>query len=533
MTPRHDSPSTAPVTTLPSLPSRLRSGLPTRALREAVIAEFGMRALAVPDLQGLLEEGTRLLAQTLRVEYVQVLERQPDERTLLLRAGVGWKDGLVGHATVEGGRRSLAGFTLQTRKPVILRDLQAETRFDAPPLLTAHGVVAGVTVLIGKAGHPFGVLGVQSRRRRRFSLDDVHFLQAIANVLAAAAARLQAEAGRAWAEYEYADTVGKAPVGIVRSSVDGRILFANPAFARLLGYASPAELTNLDMARDVYADLHERATVVTRYARAEDPVMSELQLKRRDGTSIWVLGHARVVRDDAGRLQGFEAFVIDVSERHRLEAERDGLAHQLIELQEAERRHLAGELHDEIGQLLTGLRLMIEAEGALGGLEEMHQLVKDVIGRVRDVSNDLRPPMLDDLGLRLTLVWHVERFRQQTGIAPHLTTVGLERRFPEPVELAAFRIVQEALTNVARHAQVPTVEVDVRVLPGRLSLCIDDQGPGFDLSAICPSARGLRGMRERARLLGGTCTVSTAPGTGVRVTAELPLCLKPTERPIP
>lgn len=136
------------------------------------------------------------------------------------------------------------------------------------------------------------------------------------------------------------------------------------------------------------------------------------------------------------------------------------LSRQLVEVHEAERRHLARELHDEIGQVLTGLKLAIEVNPRLKGnagkanLEQAKTLVNELMGQVRELSLDLRPAMLDDLGLLPTLLWYFERFTTRTQVAVDYEHTGLDRRFAPEVETTAYRIVQEALTNVARHADV-------------------------------------------------------------------------------
>jgi PAS domain S-box-containing protein len=218
--------------------------------------------------------------------------------------------------------------------------------------------------------------------------------------------------------------------------------------------------------------------------------------------------------------------------RNRLVA----LSRRLVELQEMERAEIAREIHDEIGQLLTGLKLMIaswgDREGPDAGTprqpasqrEEMASIVNELIGRLRDLSMDLRPPMLDEIGLVPTLQWHFERYtaRTRVSVAFHETVNG--HRFPAAVEIAAFRIIQEALTNVARHADTQEVDVDVKSDRESLKLLIEDQGQGFN-PRMAPSGRsaGIIGMQERARLVGGTLTLESAIDAGTRISVVLPL----------
>ncbi len=208
------------------------------------------------------------------------------------------------------------------------------------------------------------------------------------------------------------------------------------------------------------------------------------------------------------------------------------LSRRLVEVQEAERRHIARELHDEIGQALTGLKLILgmgaslPADSAGQSHAEAQAVIGDLLARVREMSLDLRPAMLDDLGLLPTLVWHFERYAARTNVQVLFKHTGLEgRRFPPDVETAAYRIVQEALTNVARHAGGREATVRLWASEECLGAQIEDWGKGFEPEAVFAShaSGGLSGMRERAELLGGRLTVESTPEVGTLVAAEFPL----------
>ncbi len=170
--------------------------------RQAALAEFGRHALITDDLDLLLHEAAVLAAQGLGTEHAKVMEQLPNGKRMLLRAGIGWKPGMVGRATVDAGIRSSTGFTLHTGRPVIAEDLAVEARFEVPALLREHGIRSLVNVIIQGKGRPFGVLEVDSSQPRIFTKDDIDFLQSYANLLAAAIERRQGQealvqAGRA------------------------------------------------------------------------------------------------------------------------------------------------------------------------------------------------------------------------------------------------------------------------------------------------------------------------------------------------
>src|SRR5574341_1375474 len=180
---------------------------------------------------------------------------------------------------------------------------------------------------------------------------------------------------------------------------------------------------------------------------------------------------------------------VELFEQVRAGRERQRkLAKSLVDIQEAERRHIAKELHDHLGQILTGLQFMLEnAKKQVSGtqrsnLEEIQKSVSDIIGQVREMSLNLRPSMLDDLGLVPTLQWHIDRYTSQTGIHVVFQYDQFPERFPTEIESAAYRIVQEALTNVARHAQVKEVFVGLVVQEKTLWVEVLDKGKGFGRS---------------------------------------------------
>jgi len=194
-------------------------------------------------------------------------------------------------------------------------------------------------------------------------------------------------------------------------------------------------------------------------------------------------------------------------------------AARILHAQEDERRRLSQELHDQPLQDLIHLCRQLDA-GALDGAREV---ATQVVSELRQISRGLRPPTLDDLGLVAALRKLVADFQGRTGIAASMRVEGAGRRLSPDVELGLFRIAQEALNNVSRHAAAERVTVRVRFLADEIRLAVTDDGAGFNPGQAAESSLGIAGMSERAALLGGTLEVASAPGRGATVRAVIPL----------
>jgi PAS domain S-box-containing protein len=897
--------------------ARAEEEVKVRARQQAAVAELGQRALGGAEINSLMNLAVVLTAQALEVEHCSVLELLPAGEELVLRAGVGSKEDRVERVTIAAGSASQAGYTLLSSAPVIVEDLNTETRFTGRSSLREQGLVSGISVVIEGQDQPFGVFAANTTRRRTFSKDDCHFLQSVANVLAEtikrklaeetlrrnrdelelrvqqrtselvtanallreeiadrkvaerrlsmqhAVTRILAEStapadalpqilasickilewdvgelwnvdreanvlrldriwhidairteelaaasrqaqyspgiglpGRVWdgcapvwiadlksdptftsrsaaveeglqsafgfpivlvgevvgvADFFSRDSrkpdedllstmtaignqigqfierrqaeetlriqsaiVGNMAEGVrfVRAS-DSVIIYANPRCEEMFGYDTgelsgrPIEMVIAEddekSADDVVAD------IIKQLSESGEAIV-EVHNVRKNGTTFWCRSHTSqfdhpeygniwvsVLEDITGRKQAEEQIkqrnrelaalntaIAAVSESLELsevlatlrgllveqldvpaggiflyddaddlfrlhsawglpaevlakietfpaggfhddqmvprpdailslefgefgeiasllasvpdsgkvdwqsylrvplvaKGEIQGIAallsfkpsmssedqvsffktlgqqvgvaihnarlfeqvraarlrlqtvsQRLVDLQEAERRNIARELHDEIGQQLTGLKLALEMCGrstgdqAHGYMDKALALANETTERVHDLSLDLRPTILDDLGLLPALLWQFERYTATSNIQVSFDHQGLERRFDPAVETAAYRIVQEAVTNVARHSGASAAIVRIWSDENLLSVMIEDRGVGFDSRAALDkhTSSGLEGMRERARLLGGRLEIESAPGVGCRLTVELPL----------
>ena len=338
--------------------------------------------------------------------------------------------------------------------------------------------------------------------------------------------RKRAETALAESDARFSRIFQASPVALSMSTTEGgRILEVNQTWLDVFGYRRDEVIGRTNEELNIAVNPEDRGVLIHRL-RAEGVLRNaEVKVRRKSGEILDLIMSAIPV-DLGGPNEAWITSHVDITDRKRVEAERDVLSARLVDLQESERAELARELHDEVGQLLTGLKIMLltSDQAAAGRRHEVNRIVDELIARVRDLSMSLRPPMLDLLGVLDSLLWQIQRFEKQTGIRVEFRHRGLDRRFPPQIETATFRVVQEALTNVARHADVDSATVEVTAEHERLKARIEDAGRGFDVTAApTKPSSGLAGMRERSRLLGGLLTIRSAPGAGTRLELDLPL----------
>jgi len=333
---------------------------------------------------------------------------------------------------------------------------------------------------------------------------------------------------------QMAKTVGE--VFWLSSSATGAVLYASPAFERIWG-RSCAELY-ADPGLWMEAVLPEYLPQVGRdlalLARGT-PVAMEYRIARPDGSLRWISDRCYPLDDGAGGGTMVAGVASDITERKQAEETLKKYARRLIVLEEDLRKRIAVELHDDIGQVLTALglnlahignRLQPEGDGNLRSvLEDSRVLTKEISRTVRRLMVELHPTQLEEYGLEAAVRSHAEQFAQRTGIAVSVQADPGLPRLTAKQEIALFRITQEALSNVSKHACAARVTVALRREGRALGLTIADDGVGFRPLAAAPrpagSGWGLTIMRERAQLIGGSFRVDAAPGEGTTVAVAL------------
>jgi len=310
----------------------------------------------------------------------------------------------------------------------------------------------------------------------------------------------------------------------------GSLIYLNATSEIILGFSLEESLgvNYRDLAQ---SDSLQNAMAQFGGLRLDETANFELQVKDKQDKWVWLdVRITKTVMDD--QVVGL-GVATDITWRKETEALLKRQAQKLVKAYEDERGRIARELHDEVGQQLIGMKFALEraqhftdTEAGSSAIQKARQMLADLTEMVRELSLSFRPPMLDDLGLLPTLLWHFERYTKRTGIQVQFRHSGLDaRRLPKSVEISVFRIIQESLTNVARYAQVDAVQVTIRGAEDQIELFIRDHGVGFDFLGNQGryASSGIPGMMERAELLGGQLHVESAPGQGVTITATLPL----------
>jgi PAS domain S-box-containing protein len=327
---------------------------------------------------------------------------------------------------------------------------------------------------------------------------------------------------------------------------EGRIVYINTAVKDILGY-SPQDLKKMGnnlLSSVVYPeDLKALEPRIRKFAlaREDDIVESEFRMRNVEGEWRWF--HSRNVvfkRTGGGKLKLLLGIAQDITERRIAEESLKNSREQLRELlahihnvREEERTRISREIHDELGQSMTALkmdvswltkRLTSEQEPLMEKARMMSRLIDMNIQTIKRISAELRPGLLDDLGIAAALEWQAEEFEERTGIKCRLTISPEDIMLGKDVSTAIFRIFQEALTNVVRHADAGKVTVVLRQKFGELSLQVKDNGRGITRKQISdPKSIGLIGMKERVHFLGGSVVLDGSPGKGTTVTVRIPL----------
>ncbi len=340
-------------------------------------------------------------------------------------------------------------------------------------------------------------------------------------------------------ERKYQSLINNVKLGVFRSAprADGRFLEVNPAMEEITGY-SREELLEMNVS-DLYAHPNEREAILRKIASTKDKPTKELYFRKKNGTIIAVSDTKVAVKDNEGSILYFDGILEDITKRKRAREELRNSHRQLRDLtaylqttREEERKRIAREVHDELGQSLAvlkmdlswlGKRLLKEQTSLLEKIKTMLELIGNIMKTVRRISTELRPGLLDDLGLIAAIEWHTEEFRNLTGIKCRITSNCDDAVLDQNLSTTIFRIFQETLLNIANHSRATKVKVSLMKENYNLVMVISDNGKGITRKEISnPKSLGLVGMRERALLWGGVLNINGIQDKGTMVTVNIP-----------
>ena len=511
-------------------------------VRQASLATLGQEALGGMDFAQLAQHAAEELARVMAVPLVEVLELTADRSELLLAAGIGWKEGHIGSATVRAGTGSQGGYTLTTVGPVILDDLSTEKRFTPPPLLVDHDVVSGVTVLIGSPAHPVGVLGTHTTEKRTFADEDVNFLQSVANVLAAArerqndddrlAALAVAEQARAAQLKVVIESIGDA---VVVFDAMGSVVLSNPAADAMLSghladglagvmraFAWPTEQDPAALSPGQGVEIQLADDSAGRWLEVSAFPVVAGEASAATGGTILVLRDVTAARDARATR---DAFLGVLSHELRTPVTTIYGSSEILSRKSAESmpEELRREVYDDIRAEADRLYRLVENLLVLSRVER------------QGLTIDTEPVLLQRLLPRVV--------ESEAGRWPEASwRMDLPANLPPAAAEGTYieQVLRNLLGNAAKYGGGAPVTVSAEAAGTMLVVRVSDAGPGFppdevgqlfDLFYRSPSAVrrasgagiGLFVSRELVNAMGGRIWARNRPEGGAEFAFEIPV----------
>lgn len=495
------------------------------------------------DLRDILNQAADKVMEVANLETILIflVDEEADELVLETYRGVTEQSAASVKRMKMG--EGFNGWVAETGEPLVTEDASHDPRLTRVAV-REEKIVAQVVVPLKSKGKVVGTLCGATRHPRRFAPEEVDLLCAGGNVIGIAVEnarlyqeeQLMAEQLRI-SERNYRDLFESAEEAIWVQDLDGEIIMANEACVKLTGYPRE-ELIGTNVKEFLSGEALERAREVGRRLLRGEALDRpyEQRMTRDDGSEVRIRLSASLITSD-GQPKAYQLIARDITEDKRMEENLRFYLHQVTKAQEEERKRIARELHDETAQELVALSRQLDSLISISGevpeldiklLEGIRAQIDKTLEGVRRFSQDLRPSVIDDLGLLPALDWLVSDLEERFDIAIGMAVLGPEHRFSPEVELVLFRIAQEALRNVWRHSGASRAWVTVEFSDDKTSLSVTDNGKGFEVPRSMADLAnvgklGLAGMEERARLVGGKLTLESEPGKSTTVTVEVPV----------
>ena len=512
--------------------------------------------LQATDEQRFLEEVCRIITRDCSHAMVWIGVAEDDElKTVRPVAYSGFDEGYLETLRVrwdesENGRGP-TGTAIRTGQPSMCRNIGKEPAF-APWREEAikRGYASSLVIPLKEGERVWGAITIYSREPDAFSEGEINLLTELAGDLEFGIQTLRLRAAHARAEESLRESkeqlglfVEHAPAALAMFDGEMRYLFASQR------WIADFKLGGRDLRGvshyDIFPEMPESWKEAHRRGLAGEVLSSDAdRFARIDGSEQWIRWEIRPWRNAEGKVGGIVIFSEEITERKKAEAallrnerlafqrqQLQALAGRLQQAREEERKNVARDLHDQIGQILTAVKMdavwvmrhLPESEGDVRErLNGSIELVDEGVRSVRKICSGLRPGILDDLGLAAAIEWQANEFASRTGIPCQVSVPPGELRLDGDRATAVFRIFQECLTNVSRHAEAQSVLGSLSQQNEILLLVVEDDGKGFCESEVAGSL-GILGMKERAQVFGGIVQVSSFPGKGTKITVQIPM----------
>jgi PAS domain S-box-containing protein len=495
------------------------------------------------ETKSSLRSAMDMVMEVMGVEVVLLFSIEEKTKELILTAYAGVSPEF---AQSIGRMRLGEGFNgrvAETEEPLLVEDASEDPGLSREAV-RQENLQAQLIVPMRAGGRVVGTLCVAMRQQREFNVEDVKLLTAIGSEtgIAIENARLyQEQLGITeqlrQSEKNYRELFESAHDAIWVHDLEGNILVANKATETLTGF-SIDELSSMNVKHFLSPESLKIAEEVHDHLLQGEAITQpyEQHLLRRDGTEATLRLTTNLISSD-GQPTAFQNIARDITEEKRMEENLRFYVQQITKAQEEERLRISRELHDSTAQTLIALLHQLEnllydkAKLPVGEARELwdfHEQIKGILQEVRHLSRDLRPSLIDDVGLLAALRWALRELKTEHSVDGNLQVRGDEQRLSQEVELILFRIVQEALRNIGKHSHASKAEVLISFEEGKFTATINDNGIGFQLpdkvGDLSRSGKlGLVGMQERVRLLDGSLEIKSEPGKGTTIIVEAPI----------
>jgi len=491
------------------------------------------------EIRELLSLGSDKILEIMDAHAILIFQLDEKKGELVLELHQGVSDDFV--AGMRGVRigEGFNGTVVQTGEPLLIDDSTISPLLSYPEVVT-EGIRSQLIVPLKSKGKVVGTLCVARHVPIKFNTYEVELLRSIGNQIGAALENARLYQDMKWtmkqlqqSEERYRDLFENASDAIWLHDLEGNTLAANMACEKITGY-SAKELHNMSVDRLMENCSRSCVCEIEERLLANEPVdhRCEVELVKKGGETALVQVTTSLMLHE-NKAVGFEHIARDVTDQRRMEENLRYYLQQATRAQEEERKRIARELHDETLQNLIVISRQMEKitssealwEESLEVVRGLKKQIEVAVQEMRRFSHNLRPSVLDDLGLLPALELLSEDIEKQ-GIHTSFRVIGKVRRLSPEEEVMLFRIAQEAVRNIWRHAQASSAEMALEFTDSKLRMSIKDDGSGFEVpQSIGDQASlgklGLVGMRERARLLGGTMVVDSGPGKGTTIVVEV------------